>query len=148
MLLREIILLANISPDNSEDIICELLKPQNYTRNQMRNIMESTIGYDPIDFYYEQDIRSIISNIDKNNIISDDAIAEIVKEALPLINASADKEIYKIECDLVESIIKRRIPDYADFDFDDYESVIVEEEYDDDEEDDDFGIRYDDDEED
>ena len=145
MTLKDILLIANITPENSEEAIAKLLRPDEFSREEMRGIAKVAIGYDPVDYYYAQDVRTIIAKIDTKHVISDELVNEIIDIALPRINKSVDKKTYNIEYDIVNSIIMEKIPECYDpedssYDDDDdgiLETIDVDEDDDDDDDDDD-----------
>lgn len=50
-----------IDDESAATIISNLLSPDKFTRDQMKEVCTSALGYDPITFYDKKDITSILS---------------------------------------------------------------------------------------
>lgn len=126
--------LLDIVTANSEDVIdnfLDLMRPDDFTREEMGVIYEDTVGYDPISYYDKKDMRDYADQIAENPTTPQEVVDyikesrdELVEEAYSLLDLSRENNIQAC----VESVINDKFG--IDLDLDD-ESIEDENDGDD-----------------
>lgn len=87
--LKEILDIVSANSEEDVDNLLEMMSPQNYTRSEMSEIMESGLGYDPISYYDKIRLGDLVDQMKEDSNLPDD-VDTLLKDKEALVDASYD----------------------------------------------------------
>lgn len=85
--LKEILDIVSANSEEDVDNLLEMMSPQDYTRSEMSEIMESGLGYDPISYYDKRRLGDLVDQMKEDNNLPDD-VDTLLEDREALIDAS------------------------------------------------------------
>ena len=87
--LKEILDIVSANSEEDVDNLLEMMSPQNYTRSEMSEIMESGVGYDPMSYYDKRRLGDLVDQMKEDSNLPDD-VDTLLKDKEALVDASYD----------------------------------------------------------
>lgn len=84
--LANVLQILSATSDQSFDDLTDLMKPEDYSREEMQETYEETLGYDPTTYFDRRDMKGIIDKIANDSNTPDEALDYIKDHEETLIN--------------------------------------------------------------
>lgn len=137
--LENVLQILSATSDQSFDDLVDLLKPDEYSREEMQETYEETLGYDPTTYYDRRDMQAYAERLANDLNTPNEAVDYIKDQGDALIDEAFDQFNDSREVFLqaaVEQVITDATGVEIDIDLsEDYEDLMDDEDSDDNEED-------------